>query len=266
MRRCCPSLSRSHIPARARSHVISARTSYSTRARGARARTHGRVRLPRLHAHVQCDSQRHAGQAEVTAIPPPPPLPLRSGSSRIHTVFGDGMGAHAGGARKRRTSRPTRTLQASPSHAGRRLFGALARSLAHPHTRPHPHGDSVHWCHICSGTGLGPGHLCTSTGTGLAPATSAPGLGSPQPLHICFGTGLTPALPHRHRDDWANRCQLYSCTAAAAASESEQQPVSSTLKRDPWFRPPARPRALLVQQPMARVVLVDSPCGAVPPR
>ncbi len=57
-----------------------------------------------------------------------------------------------------------------------------------------------------------------STGTGLAPATSAPGLGSPmpdlhrdwaRPGHICTGTGLTPATsapglgsprPHLHRD------------------------------------------------------------------
>ena len=55
-------------------------------------------------------------------------------------------------------------------------------------------------CHICAGTGPTPCHICA--GTRLAPATSAPGPGSP--------------LPHLHRDrahprlqllqDWGHRC------------------------------------------------------------
>jgi hypothetical protein len=51
--------------------------------------------------------------------------------------------------------------------------------------------------------GDGPAHICAGTGTGLAPATSAPGLGWPlphlhrdwaHPDHICAGTAATPQL------------------------------------------------------------------------
>ena len=55
--------------------------------------------------------------------------------------------------------------------------------------------EYANWAHPC--------HICT----GLAPATSAPGLGRPchlhrhwaHPLHICTRTGAHP-VPHLHRD------------------------------------------------------------------
>jgi hypothetical protein len=84
-----------------------------------------------------------------------------------------------------------------------------------------------------------PSHICT--GTGLAPSTSAPGLGSPhphlhrdwaRPTHICIGTGLTPPTsapglgsphPHLHRD-WVTVLRVAypvllgaSCAGNAAA-------------------------------------------------
>jgi hypothetical protein len=68
--------------------------------------------------------------------------------------------------------------------------------------RPHLRRDWAHPAHICAGTGLAPltsalglGHICA--GTGLALPTSAPGLGSPRPhlrrdwarpAHVCAGT------------------------------------------------------------------------------
>ena len=61
--------------------------------------------------------------------------------------------------------------------------------------------------------------------TGLAPPTSAPGLGAPLP-HICTGTGRTPAtsapglsspLPHLHWD-WAHPCHICAGTGLAPAS------------------------------------------------
>jgi hypothetical protein len=54
---------------------------------------------------------------------------------------------------------------------------------------PHLHWDWARPCHIC-------------TGAGLAPATSAPGLGSPLP-HLRPATsapGLSSLLPHLRRD------------------------------------------------------------------
>ena len=96
--------------------------------------------------------------------------------------------------------------------------------------------------------------LFRSTGTGLAPATSAPGLGSPlphlhrnwaRPCHICTGTGLTPAtsgpglgspLPHLHRD-WARPCHI--CTGTGPdppTSASGLDPSVPHLRRD-WTHP-----------------------------
>jgi trehalose-6-phosphatase len=45
--------------------------------------------------------------------------------------------------------------------------------------RPHLRRKCALRCHIYTGTGLTPAHICTRTG--LTAATSAPGLGSPRP-------------------------------------------------------------------------------------
>jgi hypothetical protein len=104
-----------------------------------------------------------------------------------------------------------RAMRKSTTPCGSLQIGTLADLLW---------GDWAHPCHIC-------------TGTGRTPATSALGLGSPQPtcaqgldmicghsctktglapVHICIGTGLAPAtaaprlgspLPHLHWD-WAH--------------------------------------------------------------
>ncbi len=73
-------------------------------------------------------------------------------------------------------------------------------------------------------------HICTATG--LAPATSAPRVGSPlphlhrdwgRPSHICTGTGVAPPtsapgpglpLPHLHQE-WAH--PFHICTGTGAA-------------------------------------------------
>jgi hypothetical protein len=78
----------------------------------------------------------------------------------------------------------------------------------------------------------------------LAPATSAPGLGSPvphlhrvraHPCHICTGTGLTPAtsapglgspLPHLHRD-WAHPCHI--CTGSGLTRATSAPGLRSPL-------------------------------------
>jgi hypothetical protein len=82
--------------------------------------------------------------------------------------------------------------------------------------------------------GDGPAHICAGTGTGLAPATSAPGLGWAGPCHICTGTGLTPTTsapgPPLHHN-----CAFYgtfsltngSGTAALTAAHGRRRPPPS---------------------------------------
>jgi len=88
----------------------------------------------------------------------------------------------------------------------------LHRDWAHP--LPHVHRDRARPCHIC-------------TGTGLAPATSAPGLGSPlphlrrdwaRPCHICTGTGLLPRL----HQDWAHSLQTFRVAGRDFAVAAER--------------------------------------------
>ena len=73
-----------------------------------------------------------------------------------------------------------------------RVATKLRRTSAVRSALPHLHRDWARPCHIC-------------TGTGLAPATSAPGLGSP--------------LPHLHRD-WAHRCHICTRTGLAPATSA----------------------------------------------
>ena len=75
----------------------------------------------------------------------------------------------------------------------------------------------AHSCHICAGAGPTPSHICA--GTWLAPATSAPGLGSPP-----------PHLPQH----------CASCLCPAARSASPEIPSSHSSSLHPGAHLPTR--------------------------
>ena len=68
--------------------------------------------------------------------------------------------------------------------SGRLVAGVIKHDQVDRHPLPHLQPDSACTWHICTGTGLGLCHICT--GTEPTPATSA--------------LGLSPSLPHLHRD------------------------------------------------------------------
>ena len=82
-----------------------------------------------------------------------------------------------------------------------RAHPTAARRLGSP-LLPHVHWDRARPCHICTGTGLTPFHICIAglgstlpllhRGTGLTPVTSAPRLGSAAAL---FAPGHYACLP-----------------------------------------------------------------------
>ena len=100
---------------------------------------------------------------------------------------------------------------------GSRIHRDWARPFAHLHRDwgsplPHLHRDWAHSSHICAGTGL-------------APSTSASGLGSPLP-HLHRDTGSH--LPHLHRDG-ARPCHI--CTGTVRTFD----PVKVVeAKRNGW--------------------------------
>ena len=96
--------------------------------------------------------------------------------------------------------------------------------------------------------GLTPCHICT--GTGLAPATSAPGLGSPLP-HLHWDQKLTPATP-------GPRLALRCGVGAGVGGRSGLDASTGSLQKLRW--------ALALQCVLYTRCVLRTVCGAVASR